>query len=115
MGNAARGLHMATMGGIWQAVVQGFAGVRRYGEALSIDPHVPKEWSQLAFPLRFRGSSLRLTFKADEVGITVEGAPLPAILAGREMTLELGEHVFRRGADGGWDRAAPAAQKERGA
>ena len=31
MGNAARGLHLATMGGVWQAVVMGFAGVRRRG------------------------------------------------------------------------------------
>ena len=34
MGNAARGLHMATMGGLWQAAVMGFGGVRRDDETL---------------------------------------------------------------------------------
>jgi alpha,alpha-trehalose phosphorylase len=115
MGNAARGLHMATMGGIWQAVVQGFAGVRRFGEALSINPHLPKEWTRLAFPLRFRGSSLHFTFRADELGISVEDAPLHALLAGEETTLELGEHHFRRSADDGWERVADTTRKERGA
>ena len=115
MGNAARGLHMATMGGIWQAVVQGFAGVRRFGEALSVNPHLPKEWSRLAFPLRFRGSSLHFTFRTDELGITVEDAPLTALLAGEEMTLEPGEHHFTRGADGAWERVDHAGRKGRGA
>ena len=41
MGNAARGLHMATMGGLWQAAVMGFAGLQRRDEALLIDPHLP--------------------------------------------------------------------------
>jgi kojibiose phosphorylase len=113
MGNAARGLHMATMGGIWQAVVQGFAGVRRFGEALSVNPHLPKEWSRLAFPLRFRGSSLHLTLRADELGIRVEDAPLHARVAGEEMMLEIGEHLFRYRTDGVWERVADAARKER--
>ena len=38
MGNAARGLHMATMGGLWQAAVMGFGGVRRHDETLVARP-----------------------------------------------------------------------------
>jgi hypothetical glycosyl hydrolase len=96
-------------------VVQGFAGVRRFGEALSVNPHLPKEWSRLAFPLRFRGSSLHFTFRTDEVGITVEDAPLHALLVGEEMTLEIGEHHFERRTDGAWERVADGARKGRGA
>jgi len=59
-GQCARGLHMATMGGIWQAVVQGFAGVRRFGEALSVNPSAERVVSS-GFPLRFRGSSAALS------------------------------------------------------
>ena len=59
MGNAARGLHLATMGGLWQAAVMGFGGVRRVDETLKIDPHLPEKWSDLSFALRFRGSRLR--------------------------------------------------------
>jgi kojibiose phosphorylase len=103
MGNAARGVHMATMGGIWQAVVQGFGGVRRYGDALSIDPHLPADWSRLAFPFRFRGATLYFTFEAAEVGITVEGAPLRAVMGGAEVTLNPGQHRFQRQGSG-WVR-----------
>ncbi|MFZ5924918.1 MAG: hypothetical protein ACOYW4_06715, partial [Bacillota bacterium] len=39
MGNAANGVHMATQGGLWQAVVMGFAGVRA-----SIGLADPRRW-----------------------------------------------------------------------
>ena len=78
MGNAARGLHMATMGGLWQAAVMGFAGLQRRDEALLIDPHLPPAWKKVSVPLRFRGAraqfELRRRKAGDEVGITVERA-----------------------------------------
>jgi len=43
MGNASSGLLMATMGGIWQAVVVGFAGIWRHHEMLTLDPHLPAD------------------------------------------------------------------------
>ena len=103
MGNAARGLHLATMGGIWQAVVMGFAGVRRRGTALSVDPHLPVAWRRLAFPLRFRGSRLRLCFTPQAFDMVVEGAPLRLILGVGEHRLEPGKHRFRRCLDGSWE------------
>src|SRR5450756_2465124 len=68
MGNAARGLHMATMGGIWQATVMGFGGVRRRGEALVVDPHLPAAWEGLRIPLHFRGARLELDIGRDAHG-----------------------------------------------
>ena len=61
MGNAARGLHMATMGGLWQAAVMGFAGLQRRDEALLIDPHLPPHWKRVSVPLCFRGARARST------------------------------------------------------
>src|SRR5207245_2464803 len=43
-GTTAGGLHLATMGGVWQALAFGFAGVRARGETLELDPRVPAEW-----------------------------------------------------------------------
>lgn len=54
-------------------------------------------------------SSLHFTFRADELGIRVEAAPLHALLAGEEMTLGIGEHQFRYRTDGVWKRVADAA------
>ncbi len=103
MGNAARGLHMATMGGLWQAAVMGFAGLQRRDEALLIDPHLPPAWKKVSVPLCFRGAraqfELRRRKAGDEVGITVERAALRVILDGVERELRPGKHRLRR-ADG---------------
>ncbi len=103
MGNAARGLHMATMGGLWQAAVMGFAGLQRRHEALLIDPHLPPTWKRVRVPLQFRGAraefELRRRRAGDEVGITVERAALRVILDGVERELRPGKHRLRR-ADG---------------
>jgi kojibiose phosphorylase len=106
MGNAARGLHMATMGGMWQAAVMGFAGVMRRDEALLIDPHLPPAWKTVRFPLRFRGARLEFEVRgrkgADEVGITIERAPVRVILDGEERELRTGRHRFRRDHGAAW-------------
>ena len=79
MGNAARGLHMATMGGLWQAAVMGFGGVRRRGEALRHRPApAARRGSGCAFRCASAARGLRSTAApqaGDDVGITVEEAP----------------------------------------
>jgi len=100
MGNAAAGLHMATMGGLWQAAVMGFCGVMRRGEALRLDPQLPKDWKRVRLPLRFRGATLHLDMRARkdgvDVGITVEKAPVTLQLDGEEQELRPGHHKLRR-------------------
>jgi trehalose/maltose hydrolase-like predicted phosphorylase len=96
LGSAAGGLHMATMGGMWQALIQGFGGVRRIGDALSIDPQLPAEWPRLSFAVRFRGAAVKLELATDEIRLEVREAPLEARLAGRPMRLGVGSHVFNR-------------------
>jgi trehalose/maltose hydrolase-like predicted phosphorylase len=54
------GLHTATMGGVWQALVYGFAGLRPCGETLTVDPHVPEHWGALELTVRFRGARVRV-------------------------------------------------------
>ena len=50
------GLHSASLGGIWQAVVNGFGGLRIENKQLDISPHLPDAWTRLAFPFYFRGN-----------------------------------------------------------
>jgi len=102
MGNAARGLHMATMGGIWQAAVMGFGGVRRRDETLVIDPHLPLNWQALRLPLCFRGALLQLDIAHDRLGILVSEASVRVVIDGRERTLRPGNHHFARIAGGVW-------------
>ena len=100
MGNAAAGLHMATMGGLWQAAVMGFCGVMRRGEALRLDPQFPEAWRRARLPLRFRGARLRLDIRSRrdgvDVGITVERAPVTLQLDGVDREFLPGRHRLRR-------------------
>jgi trehalose/maltose hydrolase-like predicted phosphorylase len=66
-GTTAGGLHLATMGGLWQALVFGFGGIRPRADVLLVDPRLPKEWNALEFSLRFRGRPLRLRIDHDGV------------------------------------------------
>jgi trehalose/maltose hydrolase-like predicted phosphorylase len=100
MGNAAAGLHLATMGGLWQAAVMGFAGIQRRDEALLLDPHLPPSWKRVRVPLRFRGARLEFDLRRRkagvEVGISIERAAVRFVLDGVERELDPGRHRLRR-------------------
>lgn len=53
-GNAAEGIHGASAGGIWQAVVFGFGGIQFNGEPIA-HAHLPPGWTRLKFRLYWRG------------------------------------------------------------
>jgi trehalose/maltose hydrolase-like predicted phosphorylase len=74
------GTHLATMGGVWQALVLGFAGVRSRGETLTADPRLPEAWTALDVRLRFRGIPLRL--RAEHELVTADAASPVSIRLG---------------------------------
>jgi len=61
MGNAAGGVHAAALGGLWQAVVFGFAGLRFGPERPALDPHLPRTWRSLRFPIQWRARTARMS------------------------------------------------------
>jgi trehalose/maltose hydrolase-like predicted phosphorylase len=71
-GSTAAGLHLATMGGLWQALVFGFAGIRPGGDRLVVDPRLPHEWNAVEASLRFRGRPLRV--RIDRDGVSADDA-----------------------------------------
>jgi kojibiose phosphorylase len=74
MGNAAGGVHMGALGGLWQAAVFGAAGLRMREDGIAVDPHLLPGWAELSFPVQWRGRRLRLRFEADprRIEVTVE-------------------------------------------
>jgi kojibiose phosphorylase len=54
-GNAGDGVHGASAGGIWQAVVFGIAGLCFDGDTWNIEPHLPDHWKRLKFKFFYRG------------------------------------------------------------
>lgn len=54
-GNAADGVHAASAGGLWQALVFGFGGLRLTEAGPVVSPHLPPGWTRLRFALYWRG------------------------------------------------------------
>ncbi len=53
--NAGDGIHGASAGGLWQAVVFGFAGLRVTDRGWKTHPMLPHGWTRLAFKFYHRG------------------------------------------------------------
>jgi hypothetical glycosyl hydrolase len=86
--NTDEGLHLATHGGIWQAVVIGCGGVYPADDALHLAPRLPAGWHRLSFPLCYRGSTLRVTIDHDVITVSLTaGDPVPISIDGRLVLL----------------------------
>jgi kojibiose phosphorylase len=86
LGNAAGGVHMAALGGLWQATVFGFAGLSVGPDGLRFDPHLPSGWRNLRFPLQWRGRRLQITLGTEPESIEIE------VRAGEPVEVSVGEH-----------------------
>ena len=73
-GTTAGGLHLATMGGVWQALAYGFLGLRAQDDFLSIDPSLPEQWSALELRFRFHGSRVNVRAEHDAVTVRCDGS-----------------------------------------
>ncbi|MEO6821667.1 MAG: glycosyl hydrolase family 65 protein [Candidatus Nanopelagicales bacterium] len=68
-GTTAGGVHLATLGGLWQALAYGFLGLRPRAGVIRIDPHLPSAWHALTLSFRFGGYPV--TVRADQDSVTV--------------------------------------------
>ncbi|WP_198347423.1 glycoside hydrolase family 65 protein [Nocardia terrae] len=89
-GNTASGLHLATMGGVWQAMLAGFAGVRVHGGVLSIRPVLPERWPGLGLAFRCLGRCVRVDITRAGVALRVDG-PLTVAVGNRPARSVSGE------------------------
>jgi alpha,alpha-trehalose phosphorylase len=91
-GNVSDGVHVASTGAAWQALVFGFGGVRDFDGNLHIDPRLPDTWDGLAFPIRFQDRGLRILLDhARERYVLESGDPLTVTIRGRDFILRAGE------------------------
>ena len=87
-GNTVDGVHVASTGGVWMALVHGFAGMRDHGGRMSFDPRLPSHWGRLAFSLRFQDRVLRVVLETDLLELTVlEGDALEVDVRGASHLL----------------------------
>ena len=73
--NTGDGVHIASAGGVWNALVYGFGGLRDYRGRISIDPRLPQGWTALRFGFRLRGSRVHLELTHDELVLTLIEGP----------------------------------------
>ena len=70
--NTSDGVHVASAGGVWGALVHGFGGMRDHGAELAFDPRLPVVWPSLTFRLTVRDTRLRVELRADSITFAVE-------------------------------------------
>ncbi|GAA1121916.1 glycoside hydrolase family 65 protein [Kribbella jejuensis] len=96
--NTGDGLHMASLGGAWSALVAGFGGLRDQDGTLSFDPALPIGLSGLSFTVRWRGVRLKVEIDPLAVKYTVHNGPDASITfrhAGEEVTVTVDQPVVR--------------------
>ena len=84
------GLHLANLGGIWQAMVHGFAGLSVAGPddpVLSLAPVLPESWGELRVRFRWHGRRVRLACRASGVYVGTD-RPLVATVHGTRARIE---------------------------
>jgi trehalose/maltose hydrolase-like predicted phosphorylase len=84
--SVAGGVHIAALGGLWQAAVFGFAGVSLRGSALGINPHLPAGWQRLGFCVHWHGRLVRIDIDqaAKELSVSlVKGDTMPLEVRGK--------------------------------
>jgi beta-phosphoglucomutase len=96
-GNAADGIHAASAGAIWQAVVMGFGGVEVTDTGPVSQPCLPTGWTGLKFRLLHRGKWLDFDIAAGEsVGTSrpPDGAEKPQVTVDVSCTPAIRAVVF---------------------
>lgn len=76
--NAAEGIHAASAGGVWQAVVFGFAGIRLTQFGPMACPNLPPTWKRLKFRLQWRNEWHEFDLQPDmAMAMVVKEAKVP--------------------------------------
>ena len=90
-GNTAEGAHAASLGGTYQALIFGFAGLSVSSEGLSISPSMPRTWASLTFSFAWKGRILKFEISRNMVKVRIKSGvkgELKIKVFGEERTLK---------------------------
>jgi alpha,alpha-trehalose phosphorylase len=95
-GNTADGVHIASCGGTWLALVAGFGGLRDFDGQLRFHPRLPAGWTRLRFRVAARGQvvEVELTPAATTYRL-LEGTGLMIGHCGEQLRVAPGAAVRR--------------------
>jgi alpha,alpha-trehalose phosphorylase len=83
----ADGVHVASAGGTWLALIAGFAGLRDSDGEVHFNPRHPADWTRLRFRVQVRGQLI-------EVDMTHEETTY-ALVEGRGLLIYDGDEEIR--------------------
>ena len=87
--NFYAGIHAANMAGTWQAIVNGFAGVRCQQSMLRFKPWLPDNWDEYSFKICFRGNLLKVNVtKGQAEFLLEEGEGICFYIGKKEAVIE---------------------------
>jgi trehalose/maltose hydrolase-like predicted phosphorylase len=89
-GNASGGVHIASLGGLWQTAVLGMGGVRFREDGLILEPHLPATWDRLSFPIQWRGRTVTIAIDREPAQVQVD------LRSGDPMVIQLGQETVKR-------------------
>lgn len=95
-GNSAKGMHIASAGGTWQILVNGFGGLRISRGRVTLDPWLPDGWDGIRFRIRWHGRPLHVTVDRTHVELRLggpAGGTDEVVVSGEVVSLTAGEPV----------------------
>jgi beta-phosphoglucomutase len=93
-GNTSDGIHAASAGGLWQAVVFGFGGLRLTKEGPVATPHLPPGWTRLKFRVQLRGEDYVFDLRPPERKLAAAQASPGTASAARDPKLPIRGVIF---------------------
>lgn len=85
------GIHSASLGGIWNCLIFGFAGVHYEAGVLYLAPHLPTKWKTMDFYMMIEGVQVHFIIENEKIILTCEaeaGTAIRVKVEGKEYTLK---------------------------
>jgi kojibiose phosphorylase len=95
-GNTGEGMHIASAGGTWQMMVNGFGGFRVRHGRMTFKPWLPADWAAIGFRLRWHGNSVAVRITHDTMTLRLQGASdarETVVVNGADVLLEADREV----------------------
>jgi len=90
--NTGNGLHMASLAGVWTALVSGYGGMRHTDAALRFTPRLPPALTRLTFGLLLAGRTLRVEVSRAAATYSIgNGKPLQLLHYGQPVNVSVGQ------------------------
>ena len=85
--NTTDGVHLASAGGVWMALVYGMAGMRDHGGRIDFHPRLPADWRAIVFNLVVRGVVLSIDLDHERIEIVTDGPDFEVFVRGMRHTV----------------------------